>query len=65
MTQLYAEQPEDTQVISAMYRGNGGIDAINQLCQQRYPPHGKRLEFEVNGTPNYLEIRENDPVLFV
>ncbi|AWG77567.1 ATP-dependent DNA helicase [Vibrio parahaemolyticus] len=65
VTQLYAEQPEDTQVISAMYRGNGGIDAINQLCQQRYNPHGKRLEFEVNGTPNYLEIRENDPVLFV
>ncbi len=65
VTQLYAEKPKDTQVISAMYHGNGGIDVINQLCQQRYNSHGKRLEFKVNGTPNYLDIRENDPVLFV
>ncbi len=48
-----------------MYSGNGGIDAINHLCQKLYNPHGKRLEFVVNGTPSYLDIRENDPIIFV
>lgn len=62
---LYAENPSETQVISAMYSGNGGIDAINHLCQQLYNPHGKRLEFVVNDTPRYLDIRENDPIIFV
>nr|WP_321459560.1 ATP-dependent RecD-like DNA helicase [uncultured Vibrio sp.] len=62
---LYAESPSETQIISAMYSGNGGIDAINSLCQQLYNPHGTRLEFVVNGIPNYLDIRENDPVIFV
>ncbi|WP_394244759.1 AAA family ATPase [Vibrio astriarenae] len=65
VTNLYAENPSETQVISAMYGGNGGIDAINHLCQQRYNPHGQRLEFVINGTANYLEIRENDPIIFV
>lgn len=65
VTNLYVENPSETQVISAMYRGNGGIDAINHLCQKYYNPHGKRLEFVVNGTPSYLDIRENDPIIFV
>ncbi|WP_158652667.1 ATP-dependent DNA helicase [Vibrio campbellii] len=65
VTNLYAENPSDTQVISAMYSGNGGIDAINHLCQQRYNPRGKRLEFVIKGTANYLDIRENDPIIFV
>lgn len=65
VTKLYAKNPSETQIISAMYRGNGGIDVINQLCQQHYNPNGKKLEFEINGTPNYLDIRENDPVIFV
>ncbi|WP_261916797.1 AAA family ATPase, partial [Vibrio aestuarianus] len=65
VSNLYAESPSETQIISAMYSGNGGIDAINSLCQQLYNPHGTRLEFVVNGTPNYLDIRENDPIIFV
>lgn len=65
VTDLYAENTTETQVISAMYGGNGGIDAINALCQQRYNPHGQRLEFAINGTANYLDIRENDPIIFV
>lgn len=65
VTSLYAESPAETQIISAMYSGKGGIDAINHLCQQRYNPHGKRLEFVINGTANYLDIRENDPIIFV
>ncbi|MEZ9364221.1 ATP-binding domain-containing protein [Vibrio sp. 10N.286.49.E11] len=62
VTDLYAENATETQVISAMY---GGIDAINTLCQQRYNPHGQRLEFVINGTANCLDIRENDPIIFV
>ncbi|MCL9775105.1 ATP-dependent DNA helicase [Vibrio methylphosphonaticus] len=65
VTNLYAENPSETQVISAMYSGNGGIDAVNQLCQQRYNPNGQRLEFVINGTPNYLDVCENDPIIFV
>ncbi|PMO91327.1 hypothetical protein BCS98_12250 [Vibrio breoganii] len=65
VTDLYAENATETQVISAMYGGNGGIDAINSLCQQRYNPQGQRLEFVINGTANYLDIRENDPIIFV
>ncbi|WP_318490000.1 hypothetical protein [Photobacterium leiognathi] len=62
VTNLYAENPPETQVIFAMY---GGIDAINRLCHQRYNPYGQRLEFVINGTANYLDIRENDSIIFV
>ncbi|MDR9826433.1 ATP-dependent RecD-like DNA helicase [Vibrio sp. FNV 38] len=65
VTNLYAENPSETQVISAMYSGNGGIDAVNHRCQQRYNPNGQRLEFVINGTAKYLDIRENDPIIFV
>ncbi|MFC1234823.1 AAA family ATPase [Vibrio sp. F74] len=65
VTQLYKQKPKDTQVISAKYGGNGGIDVINELCQTACNPHGKKLRFDFNGTKNYLDIRENDPIIFV
>lgn len=65
VTELYKQQPTDTQVISAKYAGNGGIDVINKLCQIACNPHGKKLRFGLNGTNKYLDIRENDPIIFV
>lgn len=65
VTQLYKQQPRDTQIISAKYAGNGGIDVINELCQIACNPHGEKLRFDINGANNYLNIRESDPVIFV
>ncbi|RWX52804.1 ATP-dependent DNA helicase [Photobacterium chitinilyticum] len=65
VTQLYKQQPQDTQIISAKYGGNGGIDVINELCQAACNPHGKKLRFDFNGAKNYLDLREYDPIIFV
>lgn len=65
VTQLYKQQPVDTQIISAMYAGNGGIDVINALCQNACNPLGKKLRFDLGGSKKFLDIRENDPIIFV
>nr|MDT0250836.1 ATP-dependent RecD-like DNA helicase [Endozoicomonas sp.] len=65
VTQLYQQQPDDTQIIAAKYAGRGGIDVINELCQTACNPNGKKLRFNLNGVDKYLDIREGDPVIFV
>jgi len=61
---LYLKSPSTSRIIGAVYKPkNGGLNAINKLCQDRCNPHGQRFEFELSGEQKYLNMRENDPVL--
>lgn len=62
---LYLQNPSDSQVLCATYKAEkGGIDSINTLCQQTANPKGKQMQFMHDGVLQYLNIRENDPVIF-
>jgi len=65
VTALYKANPKGTQIISAMHSGLAGVDIINQTCQEVCNSTGRKLRFSFNGSPHYLNIRENDPVIFV
>ncbi|MGF1761143.1 ATP-dependent RecD-like DNA helicase [Photobacterium sagamiensis] len=65
ITGLYSEDPSITQIVGATYSANhGGINALNNLCQEQCNPTGERLEFDLFGDRMYLNIRVNDPVIF-
>lgn len=63
--ELYQHQPGVSQIIGATYRGkNGGIDELNRRCQEVCNRDGRQLTFDFYGEQQYLDIRENDPVIF-
>lgn len=63
--ELYANAPADSQIIGATYKAlHGGIDRINDQCQTILNPASQRLEFEQYGQRHYLDLRQNDPVIF-
>ncbi|HCE2112282.1 AAA family ATPase [Vibrio parahaemolyticus] len=65
ITELYAQDPSNTQIVGATYSANhGGINTLNNLCQEQCNPTGERLEFDLFGDRMYLNIRVNDPIIF-
>ena len=66
VTKLYAESPDVTQILGATYsKKYGGIDALNLLCQQSVNHDGCSLMFEIDDQKYGLNIKVNDPVIFV
>ena len=62
---LYCGKPFESRVLGATYQAqHGGIDLINQLCQERVNSEGAKLEFQLFGQQHYLNIKLNDPVIF-
>uniref|UniRef100_UPI000AF459A5 ATP-dependent DNA helicase n=2 Tax=Vibrio TaxID=662 RepID=UPI000AF459A5 len=52
-------------IVGATYSANhGGINTLNNLCQEQCNPTGERLEFDLFGDRMYLNIRVNDPIIF-
>lgn len=64
VTELYMQNPSGSQVIAPKYAGNGGIDVINEVCQRECNANGTRIEFDIQGWKQYIDIREGDPVIF-
>lgn len=56
---------KNTMVVGATYKTeHGGIDALNKLCQQQVNATSPRIEFNLGGELNFLDIRLNDPIVF-
>jgi exodeoxyribonuclease V alpha subunit len=64
-TDLYLQNPSDSQVLCATYKDEkGGIDSVNTLCQKTSNPSGRQMQFMHEQGLQFLNIRENDPVIF-
>lgn len=65
VAQLYALEPDRTQIICAVKNNQfGGIEQLNILCQKLCNPNGQLLEFEIYNEKKFLNIRLGDPVIF-
>jgi exodeoxyribonuclease V alpha subunit len=63
--ELYQHQPDVSQIIGATYQGkNGGINELNRRCQDLCNLDGRQLTVNFYGEQQYLDIRENDPIIF-
>ena len=65
VSNLYSESPDSTQILAATYsKEEGGINIINQLCQQEFNPKGEPIKFERCGEMYGLLIKTFDPIIF-
>lgn len=58
---LYAESPDNTQIIGAT---RALVGELNDECQRLINPDGKRLRFTLHGDDFFLDLRTGDPILF-
>lgn len=58
---LYAESPDNTQIIGAT---RALVGDLNIECQRLINPDGKRLQFTLHGDDFFLDLRVGDPILF-
>ena len=58
---LYAESPDNTQIIGAT---KALIGEVNRECQKLINPDGQRLQFRLHGDDFFLDMRVGDPILF-
>jgi exodeoxyribonuclease V alpha subunit len=65
VVELYSQSPSNTMIIAATYNAKyGGINKLNELCQQLVNNDSPRLEFNIIGERQYLDIHLNDPIVF-
>ncbi|NQY38028.1 MAG: AAA family ATPase [Alteromonadaceae bacterium] len=66
--ELYQQNPDESRITAAIYdkkRNNfGGIEKLNEVCQQALNPDAENLTFELFGQFSTLPIKLNDPVIF-
>jgi exodeoxyribonuclease V alpha subunit len=66
--QLYVGSPRDTRITAPTYdrqrKGFGGIDKLNEICQNALNSKAENLTFELFGQQLTLPIKLNDPVIF-